>query len=255
MEYSEKEKDKIKQAEQSKTLLDKYGISYCLAKDEHYPVCWRNLSGMPAVIYYKGAIEIINAYKNVAVIGSRKASAKGRELSYKTGKMIGESGLNLVNGLALGCDTEALRGALAAEGRCIAILPCGLEQIQPKANQELANEVIKKGGCLLSEYPVGTEPQKYRYVERDRLQSAISQGVLVVEAEKESGTMHTVNFAMKQYKRIACYQDKLLEFASGNKYLEEYGKAQILKKDEDVDEFLKKVLEEKEYEQMSLGLF
>ena len=249
--YSEKEKEKIKQAEQMKMLLEQYGVSYCLPEDRNYPVSWHNISGMPAVLFYKGSIEIINTYKNVAVIGSRKASAKGMELSYKTGAIVGKAGLNLVNGLALGCDTEALRGSLAAGGRCIAILPCGLEQIQPKANKELAEEILKKGGCLLSEYPIGTEPQRYRYVERDRLQSAVSQGVLVVEAEKDSGTMHTVNFAMKQFKRVACYHNRLLEFSSGNKCLEDNGKVQILEKEEDVCEFLKKVMDEKEYEQMS----
>lgn len=116
--YSEKEKEKIKQAEQMKMLLEQYGVSYCLPEDRNYPVSWHNISGMPAVLFYKGSIEIINTYKNVAVIGSRKASAKGMELSYKTGAIVGKAGLNLVNGLAPGCDTEALRGSLAAGGRC-----------------------------------------------------------------------------------------------------------------------------------------
>ena len=92
-----------------------------------------------------------------------------------------------MNGLALGCDTEALRGALDNGGRCIVLLPCGLDNIQPKSNRSLADRIVQNGGCLISEYDIGTPLNKYQYVKRDRLQSGICQGVLVVEAEMNSG--------------------------------------------------------------------
>ena len=103
-------------------------------------------------------------------------------MAYNAGSIIGKNGFNLVNGLALGCDAEALKGALAAGGKCAVVLPCGINEIYPKSNQWIAEEVLKQGGCLISEYPEGTRPEKYRFVQRDRLQSGMSQGVLVVEA-------------------------------------------------------------------------
>lgn len=249
---SDKDKIKIEYAGQIQKVSSQYGISYCTITDKEYPAELKAIGHAPAVIYYKGNIEIVNQYKNLAVIGSRNISQMGIKFAYDTGKSVGEAGLNLVNGLALGCDTQALKGALEAGGRCVAILPCGLEQIQPKSNIALAGEILAKGGCLLSEYPVGTKLQKYQYVERDRLQSGISQGVLVIEAEEKSGTMHTVDFALKQYKRLACYYYKLLNLSSGNRYLEEKGKAKILKSENDLRQFINSISAEETYEQLSL---
>ncbi len=109
---------------------------------------------------------------------------------------------------------------------------------------------MEKGRCLLSEYPVGTGVQKYQYVERDRLQSGISQGVLVIEAEKTSGTMHTADFADRQFKRLACYYYMLLERSSGNRYLEESSKAQVLETKTDLMEFIETIKKEEVYEQI-----
>ena len=250
--YTEKDKQKIEQAQKAKDVLQKHGISFCLSNEERYPRALRKLPAVPPVIYYKGNIEIVNHYKNLAVIGSRKFSDTGAELSFRSGQEVARAGLNLVNGLAIGCDTEAIKGALSKNGKCVAVMPCGLEQIQPKSNTKLAEEILEKGGCLLSEYPIGTEIQRYRYVERDRLQSGISEGVLIIEAERSSGTMHTVDFAIRQYKRLACYEAKILEMISGNKYLEETGKARALKSIEDLQEFITGIKKEEKYEQLSL---
>lgn len=227
-------------------------ISCCTLEMVNYPAGLRGQKRAPAVLYYKGAIEIINNAKNIAVIGSRKCSEKGMNFAYETGRLMGKSGVNLVNGLALGCDTEALRGALDEGGKCIAIMPCGLDEIYPRTNQKLAEEILEKGGCLLSEYPAGSGVKKYQYVERDYLQSGISQGVIVIEAELKSGTMHTVDFAMRQYKRLACYAHELLKYSSGNQYLEEIGKAQIAYNTEDIVSFVKSLPEEENFQQLTL---
>lgn len=251
IQYSEKDKRKLEQAEKMRSVLNDQGISFCTRNDKVYPKGLRELAGMPPVLYYKGNVEIINQYKNIAVIGTRKPSEAGGRLAYESGEMVGKANVNLVNGLALGCDTEALKGALAVNGKCVVIMPCGLEEVLPKANQKLAEEIVEKGGCLLSEYPIGTKVQKYHYVERDRLQSGISQGILVVEAEMKSGTMHTAEFAIKQYKRLACYYYKLLSLNSGNQYLESSGKAQVLKEKKELEILIEKVLSESDYEQLT----
>lgn len=254
-QYSENEKKAISEAERLKDISVKYGVSYCTREDARYPSALKRLKNMPALLFYKGNIEIVNSHRNVALIGSRRLSANGKALSFNAGKIAGNAGLNVVNGLALGCDTEALKGALSVNGKCIAILPCGLDNILPKTNQGLAEEILEKGGCLLSEYPVGTPVQKYMYVQRDRLQSGISQGVIIIEADRESGTMHTASYAISQYKRLACYFHSLLEAASGNKYLEDTGKADVLKSEQDLSHFLQSLTQAEEYEQMRLDIF
>ena len=227
-------------------------ILSCREEDKHYPAVLRGISGMPSLIYYRGNIETINQNKNVAIIGSRKSSEQGLRLSYETARLAANKGLNVVNGLALGCDAEAIKGALSVGGRWVAILPCGLEQIQPKTNQYLAEEILQKGGCLLSEYPEGTPLRKYNYIARDRIQSGLSNGVLIIEAEEKSGTMHTADYARKQYKRLACYASKLLEYSSGNKFLESKQETSVLENLTGAEHFFDLVLEETSCEQLRL---
>lgn len=229
-------------------------IHYCLKDDVKYPTVLKNIKGAPDIIYYKGNIEIAMEYKSVAVIGSRKCSARGIQLAYDTAKYLAGRRINVVNGLALGCDSAAIRGALDNNGKCIVWLPCGLDNIQPKSNRKLADEIVDKGGCLVSEYPEGTELRKYNYVERDRLQSGISQGVIVIEADRNSGTMHTADFAIRQYKHLACYYYKMLENSTGNKYLEENKETIVLKQLSNLEEFTDDILHEVQYEQMTLQL-
>ncbi len=227
-------------------------IFTCKVGDEFFPAEIVNMPGMPRLLYFNGDISILNKYKNVAIIGSRSSSKKGLELSYEAGESAARLGLNVVNGLALGCDTEAIKGALSAGGKCIAIMPCGLDQIQPRSNHLLAEQIVKTGGCIISEYPLKTEVKKYQYVERDRLQSGLSQGVLVVEALENSGTMHTADFASKQYKRLAAYSSVLLQHATGNAFLEAKNNSQIIRNKEDIIKFYTTILQEPKYEQMTL---
>lgn len=231
--------------------MDRYAVLSCDIKDEKYPREMRDVSGMPSIIYYRGNIEIINQQKSIALIGSRKSSAEGLRLSYEAGRIAAESGINVVNGLALGCDAEALKGALSVGGKCIVVMPCGLEQVVPKSNYRLAEEILEKGGCLISQYPVGTTVRDFQYVERDRLQSGLSQGVIIIEALEKSGTMHTAQFALQQYKRLACYYSHLVNGASGNKQLENRGKADVLKSQQDLKKFIQKLSVDQTFEQLT----
>lgn len=250
--YSKKDIQKLENAAKTKEQSERLGIYYCTVEDPNYPNALKEISDRPVVLYYKGEIEILNTYKSIAVVGSRNCSFNGRELAYKTGKTLADSGMVVVNGLALGCDTEALKGALDSSGRCVAIMPCGLDNIQPKSNRGLAQRILNAGGCILSEYPVGTNLTRYQYVERDRLQSGVSQGVVIIEAEINSGTMHTAEFAARQYKRLACYYHKLLEMSSGNQYLEDSGRAVNIRSVEEALTFAKELPREEGYQQLSL---
>lgn len=227
-------------------------VENCTIESNKYPKGLKNINDKPSILYYNGSIECINKYKNIAVIGTRKASENGLKIAYETGAFLAKNNINVVNGLALGCDTEALRGALDNGGRCIVLLPCGLDNIQPKSNRSLADRIVQNGGCLISEYNVGTPLNKYQYVKRDRLQSGICQGVLVVEAEMNSGTMHTVKYADEQFKRIACYSHRLVKCSSGNEYIEQSKNVSVLSNTQQLEEFIQNINSELTYTQLTL---
>lgn len=235
-------------------MYDSYDILTCSKDDLYFPQGMKNLQGMPPLIYYRGNIDIINTYKNVAVIGSRKSSAEGLRRSYNAGKLAAKLNINVVNGLALGCDTEALKRALSVGGKCIAVCPVVWNKFSRSQIINRLRKYWKKGGCLISQYLVGTTVRAYQYVERDKLQSGISQGVVIIESQEKSGTMHTADFAIRQYKRLACYYSKLVNCASGNKRLEDMGKAKVLMSEDDLQRFLIDIVNDEEYEQLTLEL-
>ena len=125
-------------------------ILLCREEDKCYPAILRGITGMPSFLYYRGDIEILNQNKNIAIVGSRHSSDMGLRLAYETGRLAAEKGFNVVNGLALGCDAEAIKGAISVGGKCAVVLPCGLENVQPKSNRYLAEQILENGGCLLS---------------------------------------------------------------------------------------------------------
>lgn len=227
-------------------------IEYCAVDSDQYPGRLRIIPDPPTGLYYRGSIDAINESGCIAVIGTRNASKHGMDTAYHIGKLAAENGFIVVNGLALGIDTAAIRGALDAGGKVTAILPCGLDQIVPYSNRDLAREILEKDGCLISEYPAGTAPQKYSYVQRDRLQSGISGGIIIVEADEKSGTMHTARYALKQSRRLACYYSTLLGTDSGNRALISADKAQSLQTDQDILNFINNEEPIIEYKQLSL---
>ena len=228
-----------------------FPIQSCKKGESSYPKTLAQIAKVPETLYYIGDIGLLNEKCSVAVIGMRNASKHGMETSYQIGRLVAEKAMITVNGLAIGCDTAALQGALAEDGKCVAVMPCGLDRLYPRSNQKLAERILEKGGCLISEYEVGITPQKAYFVERDRLQSGISRGVIVVEAEENGGTIHTAKFALRQYRRLACYYSALLEHPSGNISILNAGKGERLESMEAVRNFLDEILNEETYEQLS----
>lgn len=230
-----------------------YDIRQIRRFQEEYPKQLLKLSQAPDRLYFRGNIEMINQCKNVAVIGSRQISDKGIAFAWHVGYELGKRGMNVVNGLALGCDTYAFKGALSAGGRCTAVMPCGLGQIVPRSNIELAEELLSKGGCLISEYPAALPIHKYQYIQRDRLQSGISDGVIIIEAGYESGTMHTAKYAVKQGKKLACIDSRVITYSSGNRWLEEQNGVKVIRDMEDLDCFIDELSYGTEQRQMTLA--
>lgn len=201
----------------------KAGIEIFSFHDQRYPKHLRNIPDPPAVLFVKGKTEGLYSTESLAIIGTRKPTQYGKKVAHKSARTTAEKGFVVVSGLAYGCDTHAHEGCLEASGVGIAVLAHGLDKVYPAANRDLANHLVERGGCLVSEYPIGLKPARSAFVERDRIQSGLSEAVLVIETGVKGGTMHTVRFARNQKRPIACIdyteQPSAQNNAKGNKKL------------------------------------
>lgn len=166
-----------------------------------YPKRLKRIPDAPVLIYAKGNLNCLNDQKLVAIVGTRKPSEYGSTCSHLFGKNFAERGIVVVSGLAKGIDTLAHKGCIEVNGKTIAVLAQGLDTpIYPKENRPLADKIIAAGGCLLSEYGLGVRGRPNYFVERNRIQSGVSDGVAVIETDVKGGTMHTVDFCLKSKK-------------------------------------------------------
>lgn len=156
----------------------------------------------PRKLFVMGNLEPLMSKPRIAIVGSRKVTPYGRQVTESFAKELTKHGAVIVSGLALGVDSVAHRACLQAYGQTIAILPTSLDDIYPASHRQLAMEIVARGGALISEYPIGTPGLKKNFIERNRLVSGISDGVLITEAALRSGTLHTANFALEQGKTV-----------------------------------------------------
>ncbi len=168
---------------------------------EDYPDILVNIPDPPVVLFYRGNLDKFISMPAIAVIGSRRCTTYGRKVARSLSRDFVRSGVAVVSGLARGIDSEAHRGVIEAGGVTMAVLGNGLDICYPPEHDRLSEKIIEKG-VILSEYPPGTEPARYRFPERNRLISGFSKGVVVVEAGKRSGTMITVNTALDQGRDV-----------------------------------------------------
>lgn len=196
--------------------IDKY-IKYMQEKniqiisyyDKTYPQQLKNLYDAPIVIYAIGNCRILNSKNKIAVIGARKASNYGINIARQIGIFLSKNNIHTISGLALGIDVNSHLGVLkenslnSASGRAIAVIGNGLDNIYPYQNKEIAEKIINSGGCIISEYIIGTKPLKNNFPARNRIISALADKLIVLEAENEkSGTMITVDFSLELGKEI-----------------------------------------------------
>lgn len=157
----------------------------------------------PKQLFYRGESldkQLINAC--VAIVGSRKPTNYGREVTSMLARELSNRGVIIVSGLALGIDSIAHQATLEASGKTIAVLPCGPEKIYPSTHRNLAKRILQQKGTLVTEYPEGTVALKSNFIARNRLISGLSDIVVVTEASEKSGTLHTANFALSQGKTV-----------------------------------------------------
>lgn len=180
------------------------GIQAFSFHDDGYPQRLRETSDPPAVLFVKGEVGGLHAAKCIAVVGTREPTPYGAKVAQKSGRTAAEAGFVIVSGLAHGCDTYGHEGCLEGHGVGVVVLAHGLDRIYPAANRDLAERLLEGGGCLVSEYSVGMKPMRAAFAERDRIQSGLSDGVLVIETDVKGGTMHTVRFSRDQGRPLAC---------------------------------------------------
>jgi len=175
-------------------------IKLIMRSDNEFPNNLREIPWPPFGIYVKGAPLDLNP--KIAIVGTRKATLNGKAIAKKFALEIASAGVTVISGLALGIDAAAHEGALEAKGKTIAVLANGLDFIYPKQNERLYKRIVNEGGTLISEHPYGPPAHSGRFLERNRLISGLSLGVIVVEAPIDSGALATARFALEQNRDV-----------------------------------------------------
>jgi len=223
-------------------------LSIC---NPRYPNRLRNIPDPAPVLFIMGNRESLDA-PCVAVIGTRTPSSYGARCAERIAKRLAQGGITVVSGLAEGCDTEGHKGALHGRGRTVAVLAHGFGQIYPASNRSLANEILENGGCWVSEYAPGVPASRSSFVQRDRLQSGLSDIVIVIETDEKGGTMHTVEFAVKQKRGLFAVNHPLEKQehpkTRGNQLLLRQGKASPLSTAGDIEALIRSFVSQGSYE-------
>lgn len=180
--------------------FQKNGIRFVPYVCENYPERLKHIYQPPYALYVKG--ELPDLSKSVGIVGARMCSEYGRSIARMLGEKLAKRNVQVVSGMALGIDSAAHAGTLAAKGRTFAVLGCGCDICYPRNSVHIYQNIPENAGGIISEYPPGTEPKPYRFPERNRIISALSDAVIVVEAREKSGSLITADFALEQGKDI-----------------------------------------------------
>lgn len=193
-------------------LIEKHQVQVVTFKDEAYPELLKTLFDPPGVLYIKGALSEKDRIA-VAVVGSRKSSSYGRLIAEKLAADLVSKGVTVVSGLAKGIDSFAHRGALRGGGRTIAVLGNGVDYIYPEENKKLYEEIAERG-AVISEFPLGTPPDRKNFPIRNRIISGLSLGIVVVEAGDRSGALITADQALEQGREVFAIPGNISSYTS-----------------------------------------
>lgn len=168
-----------------------------------YPESLQRISSPPRQLYHRGSdLSELLKRPRLAVVGSRNVSPYGQRVTIELATQLAAQGIVIISGLALGVDALAHQAALNAEGLTIAVLPSSVERPYPATNRRLSQQIVDRGGSLVSEYQEDSVNFKQNFVARNRLVAGLAQAVLITEASEKSGTLHTARFALEQGKEV-----------------------------------------------------
>lgn len=211
-----------------------HGFRILSVADADYPGCLRDSPDAPFFIFVKGRLPPAQQ-RTVAIVGAREPTKHGALISNRVTGYFAEEGWSIVSGLAIGCDTVAHQTALDKGAHTIAVLAHGLQTIKPAVNRELAEEIILKGGGLLSEFPFGQNAFSHQFVIRDKTQAGLSQGVVMIQSKLDGGSLHAARAAVRSKKWLAVPYPTEQDRAIKSPYIE----ANLLLADGSEDEKLK----------------
>ncbi len=168
--------------------------------DADYPSQLKEIPDPPPILFARGDIDLIH-FPQIAIVGSRNPSSSGIQIATDFASSLSSTGFTITSGLALGIDAASHRGALAAQGKTIAVTGTGLDRVYPATHKELAMEIVNNG-VLISEFPPGTVAKANHFPRRNRIISGLCIGLLVVEAARKSGSLITARLALEQNREV-----------------------------------------------------
>lgn len=233
--------------EDYKLRLGKLGVGYVTIEEEGYPERLKSLDDAPFLLYTKsrgnkgnkgdrGLEELTQV--SLAVVGTRKASSYGRDVTERLVAGLVDAGVTIVSGLAFGIDAVAHKAAVDCGGKTIAVMAGGLDKVFPTSNTQLAKKIIESGGMWISEYPLGVVPRPEYFPYRNRIESGMSLGVVVIEGAIKSGTMVTASLAAKQGREVFAVPGPVNSPGSKGPHLLIRNGAKLVEKVEDILEEL-----------------
>ncbi|MBQ2776061.1 MAG: DNA-processing protein DprA [Peptococcaceae bacterium] len=181
--------------------LTEHHIHMVLHNDPAYPAFLKEIHQPPAILYYKG--NFIEEPLQIAMVGSRKADRYGLDVAERIASQFSMANVPVVSGLAKGVDAAAHKGAILYQGGTIAVQGCGIDRVYPRENKTLAEEILAHPkGCIVTEFPIGSEPAAWHFPMRNRIISGLANGVVIVQAARKSGAYITVETALEQGRDV-----------------------------------------------------
>ena len=231
----------IKKVQDSKNIdletefkkLNERKIKVIFIEDDEYPEKLKNIANPPLFLFCKGNTELLKNF-SIGIVGTRKATSYGKIACEKFTNGLVEAGVTTVSGLASGIDTICHKKTLLKNGNTIAVVGSGLDIIYPKENKSIWEEIEEKG-LLISEYPLGTQPQVYHFPMRNRIIVGLSKGILVIESREKGGSLITANIALDEGRDIFAIPGEIFsDFSTGCNNLIKNSQAKLVAKVEDI---------------------
>jgi DNA processing protein len=191
----------IKNPEKEWNKILELGIQLILLDSPKYPKLLKEIYNPPFGIYIMGEIQE-NEKIPISIVGTRKATNEGKNISKKFSRKLNENGFLIISGLAFGIDISAHESCVELNQKTIAVIASGVDNISPRSNYKVAKKILDNSGAIISEYPIGAKPFPNRFIERNRIISGLSKGILIIEAPKSSGALITARFATEQNRDI-----------------------------------------------------
>ena len=228
-------RDLFVRAEAEIETVRKLGADLLILDDGVYPDLLREIYDPPITLYVKGAWEACLDQPCVAVVGSRRCSTYGQNAALMLARDLAQRGVTVVSGFARGIDAAAHRGALEAGGRTVAVLGTGMGEFYPRDHKRLADEILDRGGAIVTQFPLGTPPVAENFPYRNRIISGLSLGVVVVEAAENSGSLITARLAIEQNREVFAVPGNITSRNSfGTNYLIKGAGAKLVQQWQDI---------------------